>query len=198
MHFVVETLRSLMGVQIDVVGFDRGVGLPKPQDHRDTPNLAVEGFFRMDEKKLRGRLRKAQLILGSLEDTIGDFLSSRPAPIAFISVDLVLYSSTMQALRLFDAHPDLLLPRVHCYFDDIFGFSLGDCNGERLAISEFNGFHEMRKLSQLYGLRYFVDGRYANSSWVEQFWMAHVFDHPLYGHYDGLVKRGTLKLDEWD
>ncbi|HKQ61624.1 MAG TPA: hypothetical protein VJS92_10035 [Candidatus Polarisedimenticolaceae bacterium] len=195
---IAESTERLFSVKIDVIGFDRGEGLPKPQDHRDAPNLAVEGFFRMDQAKLRARLKRSQLVLGSLEATIPQFVAARPAPVAFCAVDLVLYSSTVHALKLLEADAALLLPRVHCYFDDVFGFTMGDCNGERLAITEFNAAHPRRQLSPIYGLKYFVPERWAQSQWVEKFWMAHLFDHPQYGQYDGLVKRGTLDLDQWD
>jgi hypothetical protein len=195
---VSQKVESIYDVGIDVYGFDRGVGLPRPVDYRDTPNLVVEGFFQMDQEKLRNRLRVAQLILGPLEDTITQFIATKPSPVAFIAVDVVLYSSTMQVLKLFDADQALLLPRIHCYFDDIFGFTLGDHNGELLAISDFNSSHSIKKISKIHGLKYFVPGRYRNTDWVEKFWIAHIFDHALYGQYDGLVKRGTLDLDQWD
>src|SRR5437588_5794068 len=118
------------GVRIDVVGFDTGTGLPQPRDYRDVPNLWSEGYYPMDPAALRGRLEKARLELGAVADTVPAFLARRPAPIGFVSFDLDLYSSTTEALRIFDAEPALLLPRVVCYFDDIIGFSHGDFTGE--------------------------------------------------------------------
>jgi hypothetical protein len=84
-----------------------------------------------------------------------------------------LYSSTMQAFKLFDSDQQLLLPRVRCYFEDIMGFTFGDFNDERLAISEFIALHSMRKISPVYGLKYFISPRYRNSIWVELFYIAH-------------------------
>jgi hypothetical protein len=78
----------------------------------------------------------------------------------------------IQAFKLFDADQQLLLPRVHCYFDDIMGFTIGDFNGERLATLEFNASHSMRKISQVYGLKYFISPSYRNSIRVELFWIA--------------------------
>ena len=49
---------------LNVYGFDSGIGLPKPPVVRDLPNLFSEGFFPMDANKLRARLDKAQLMLG--------------------------------------------------------------------------------------------------------------------------------------
>lgn len=70
-----------------------------------------------------------------------------------MSIDLDLYSSTVHALRVLDADQSLLLPRIHCYLDDITGLTCGDYNGERLAVSDFNASHEMRKISPIYRLR---------------------------------------------
>ena len=55
----------------------------------------------MDVDKLRRRLHRAQLVLGTVEETVPTFLATyKPPPIAFVSIDLDLYSSTVQALRL--------------------------------------------------------------------------------------------------
>ena len=120
--------------------------------------------------------------------------TSQPAPIAFISLDLDLYSSTVHALRLLEADSALLLPRIQCYLDDILGFTFADFNGERLAVAEFNDAQAMRKISPIYGARFYVPPRYANANWVEKLYMAHILDHPRYGDYDGLVRRPRMDL----
>lgn len=181
----------MFGVHVDVYGFDTGAGLPKPADYRDLPNLYTEGGFPMDVDKLRARLRNAQLVLGFIEETIPRFLESKPAPVAFISYDVDYYSSTMHAFKVLEADTGVLLPRVHCYFDDIMGFTCSEFTGERLAIAEFNAAHPMRKISLIYGLRYFLPPRYANEQWAEMIYFAHIFDHPLYGRNDGLVRRAV-------
>ena len=181
-------------VSVDVFGFDSGQGLPKPTDYRDLPNIYSEGGYPIDEKKLRAQLKRANLILGLIKETLPAFIASKPAPVAFISFDLDLYSSTMDAFELLKAAPDLLIPRIHCHFDDIFGFTFADHNGERLAISEFNASNPLRKISPIYGAKYCVPRRYFNASWVEQAYMAHILDHPLYNEYDHLVRRERLDL----
>jgi hypothetical protein len=189
-------VEKALGVEIDVFGFDSGAGLPKPQDYRDLPNLWSPGDFPMDEAALRQRLQRAQLFLGLVEETIPAFLQSRPAPLAFISFDLDLYSSTVAALPLLEAEPELLLPRIHCYLDDILGFTFADFNGERLAIAEFNANHPQRKISPIYGARFYVPPRYSNAIWVEKLYLAHILDHPRYGDYDGLVRRPRMDLQD--
>jgi hypothetical protein len=183
-------------VKIDVYGFDAGVGLPKPEDYRDLPNLYSEGTFAMDIEKLKGRLKKARLFLGLVEKTVEDFIRSGPSPVAFISIDLDLYSSTTHALRILDVDQNLLLPRVHCYFDDIMGRNCCEYNGERLAIAEYNAAHEMRKIAPIYGLKYFLPARHAQQMWTEKFFITHIFDHHLYGDYDGLTQNRALNLSD--
>jgi hypothetical protein len=182
-------VESVLGVGIDVYGFDTGTGLPKPLDYRDLPNLWRESAFPMDVARLKERLKKARLILGPVGKTLQGFIESSPAPIGFISFDLDYYSSTVDALTLLEADHAVLLPRVHCYFDDIMAFSYSEFTGERLAIAEFNAKHHVRKLAPIYGLRYYVPAVQAQAQWTEQFYLAHLFDHTLYNHHDGLMKR---------
>jgi hypothetical protein len=189
-----QRAEQALGVGIDVYGFDTGSGLPKPVDYRDLPNLYVEGGYPMDEPKLRARLDRAVLLLGLVHETLPRFLEARPAPISFISFDLDLYSSTSHALAALATDPALLMPRIYCYFDDIMEMSFGDHNGERLAISEFNENHALRKISPVYGLRFYLPKLWADSEWAEKFYMAHVLDHERYGQHDGLVKTPRADL----
>jgi hypothetical protein len=177
------------GVSIDVYGFDTGRGLPKPTDFRDCPNLFLEGQFPLEEARLLPSLERAELILGLVDQTVPEFVSRRPAPIGFVSFDLDLYSSTVSALHAFEADAELMLPRVLCYFDDITGFTYADHNGERLAISEFNAAHELRKLSQIYAAEFYVPRRESHALWPRKLYLAHILDHPRYCDYDGLVRR---------
>lgn len=182
---------ELSGVDIDVVGFDTGTGLPKPTDYRDLPQLWGEGDYAMDADALRRRLHGAQLLLGLVKDTVGSFIASRPAPIGFISFDMDMYSSTVDAFAVFEASLDIVMPRVVCYFDDIIAFSHNDFAGERLAISEFNERNDMRKISRIYGLRFVLD---LQQWWTEHMYMAHFFEHPKYNDFDGSNKLRQLPL----
>lgn len=195
MERAAELTEETLGIGIDVYGFDAERGLPKPQDYRDLPNIFLEGQYTMDRNQLEKRLRRAQLKLGLVEETVPRFLLSNPAPVAFVSVDLDLYSSTINALKLFDENESLLLPRVLCYYDDILGYTYSDYNGERLAMSEFNAAHSMRKFSPLYGLKYFLPSQYKGTDWSEQFYFLHVFDHLLYNRPDSLRKEMRIDFD---
>jgi hypothetical protein len=193
---IADRLETLFPVKIDVYGFDTGAGLPSVTDYRDVPNIASTGLYVMDEAKLRSRLKRSHLVLGDVKDTVAAFTAGKPAPIGFLACDLILYTSTVSCLRTLDAGESVLLPRIHCIFDDVLGFSYGDCNGQRLAIHEFNASHAMRKVSPMYGLRHYVPARCFNEMWVEKVWIAHIFDHSLYGKRDHLVKQHDLTLSE--
>jgi hypothetical protein len=163
-----------------VFGFDTGTGLTEPIDHRDVPNMLWSGRFPMDVEDLHARLKAATLVLGPIADTLPGFCAADPAPVGFVSVDVDLYSSTVDALRLVEAGPSILLPRVYTYFDDIMGHTFSDCNGELLAMAEFNGDHSLRQVCKIHGLRFFVDESLREDKWVESLYIAHILDHPLY------------------
>ncbi|MGH8455664.1 MAG: hypothetical protein ACRETE_01600 [Stenotrophobium sp.] len=99
---VAEEVERLSSVKIEVYGFDTGTGLTKPQDYRDLPQMWSEGFYKMDEARLRARLKRAELLLGPVEETVPKFLAGPAAPVAFVAFDLDMYSSTMHAFKLFE------------------------------------------------------------------------------------------------
>ena len=187
LEVIADKVTSLFGVEIDVYGFDTGCGSPKPTDYRDTPNLFQKADYPMDVEKLKKRLKRAKLVLGDVENTVPAFTQSHPAPapVAFASFDMALYSCTSKALKLFEADEQLLLPRIQCYMGASMGHSYSDFTADRLAISEFNAAHPLRKISPTYGLEVAVpDSR----AWAGRMFLAHIFDHSLYGEDDGLIK----------
>lgn len=175
-------VRRETGVEVAVYGFDTGTGMPPPADHRDMPYMWQEGYFAMDAAKLRARLTTAKLILGPVAETVAGFCREHdPPPIGFVSFDLDYYSSTMEALRLFDADPRHLLPRVACYFDDIVGdidWAYSRFAGEMLAVDEFNAARDGVKVAPVNGLRHY--GGRLPRVWHEQVFVAHLFRHPDY------------------
>jgi hypothetical protein len=186
-----KKVEELLQVQIDVFGFDTGQGLPAPVDYRDLPNVWTDGYFPMDKEKLMGELDNAKLFIGLVKDTVKEFALTNPSPIGFIAFDLDLYSSTKDAFQLFDStNNNLFLPRIHCYFDDVHGWTYSDFNGELLAISEFNNQNSHKKISKIYGLRYLINIK--NSYWPEQIYLLHIFDHELYNRNDGLLQTKYL------
>lgn len=185
LEFHAEQISRLYGIKIDVYGFDTGEGLPSPADYRDLPFAWKKGFYQMDYNELQKRLRFAKLIIGDIRETISRFLSDyNPAPIAAVLWDFDYYSSTIAALRLFDADDEYLLPRIFNYFDDIVGSDVelhGDYIGERLAINEFNTLHDHRKFCPVYHL---ICSKNIEA-WYHQIFVLHHFRHHRYNDFVG-------------
>jgi hypothetical protein len=169
-----------VGIDIEVYGFDTGRGLPLPGDYRDLPYHWKPGFFQMDEEELRTRLRNTRLVIGDIQETAAEFFSAYdPAPIAAVMHDLDFYSSTTEALKMFDADERYRIPRIYCYFDDVIGGEVelyNNFTGERLAIEEFNQAHPRKKLSKAYHLIC----RKRPEEWFHQIFILHDFEHSRY------------------
>jgi hypothetical protein len=174
-------------IEVEVYGFDLGQGLPTPSDYRDLAYVWKRGAYQMDVEGLRKRLRSAKLLLGDVRETVAEFLSSKHAPVGFISFDLDYYSSTTAAFQLFTAEDDAVLPRVLCYFDDIVsdGHQL-HCNrvGELLAIDEFNQQQNSNHTLAPFGLM--STGPVFPALWMQQLWVYHRFRHVDYNTYIGV------------
>jgi hypothetical protein len=190
-----EAIERRIGIGIDVFGFDSGVGLPKPEDFRDQPNMWFEGQLPMDKAKLEPRLHRAKLCLGPVKETVPAFIAGNPAPVAFISFDLDLYSSTRDALLIFKSNYAYLLPRVVSYFDDICGYTYNEYCGERAAITEFNSSNSSRKICPIHGLRYFIPRFARGDLWPDGMYLSHFFEHPLYNRPDTLTRCVSLDID---
>ncbi len=168
----VEEIFKLLGIKIEVYGFDMGSGLPKPKDFRDLPYHWQEGFFHMNETNLKSKLKNAKLIIGDIESTSKDFFSKyKPSPIGAVIHDFDFYSSTKNSLSMFKNNSEFFLPRVFCFFDDTIGNEtvlFNDFTGERLAINEFNNENEFIKFSKPYHL--LTPG---DEVWHHQIWICH-------------------------
>jgi hypothetical protein len=184
---------ELSGTRIEIFGFDTGVGMPPPRDPRDAPWLIEESHFAMDEAALRARLTNAQLVLGDIAETVPEWRRSGHPPIGFVSFDVDYYSSTVQALRVLEGDPERLLPRLPCYFDDLFGFGWTDFTGERAAIDEFNAAGADRKIAKVHGLRYELPPHEFQLEWHDKLYVIHVFDHPRYAQLETPIDRGWLQ-----
>ena len=177
-------IERFLPIKIKLFGFDLGSGLPAPKDYRDLPYHWRAGYYRMDVERLTARLKTAELVLGPVSQTIPALLSRPPinAPIGMISFDLDYYSSTVDALKIFEIDRAAILPRVMCYMDDVVGTSecYSDFTGERLAIYEFNQNNQSQKISRCYDFELFRIER-----WQEKVMIYHDFIHPLYTKYIG-------------
>jgi hypothetical protein len=159
LEYYAGVIGKKFGIEIEVYGFDTGGGLPPTEkDYRDLTFFFHGGAMKMNFDSLSKRLKRAKLVIGDIRKTGKEFFEKyKPAPIAAVSFDMDLYTSTAAALSLFEGNDEYLSPRIFSYFDDIIGNDLcliSDWTGELLAIKEFNKKNEMRKISPMYHLRY--------------------------------------------
>lgn len=140
-----QEVSRLIGIDIDVYGFDSGNGLFPPTDYRDCPEYWIEGDFKMDFEALQNRLYEAKLIIGDICKTTKTFLNDyNPAPIAFISVDVDQYTPTTSILNMLLEDDKYFTPIITMYFDDI--MDQLEYQGENLAIKEFNAKNRTMKI----------------------------------------------------
>jgi hypothetical protein len=194
MERAADRCQDMIGMGIQVVGFDTGVGYPQPQDYRDLPFKQFEGDYPCDKDVLEERLRRATVHYGHVKETLDLFLHSGPPRVGFVGFDLLQYSSTRDGLRVFDADCNRLLPRTPCSFRGTMGKDFCEFVGERAAISDFNAAHDTRKLSQIPGMSYFIPPRFGGF-WTEMLYTLHVFDHPLYNVPDSRYRSAIIDID---
>jgi hypothetical protein len=176
---VAEDVEAYTRVRIGTFGFDLGEGLPAPRDYRDLPYLYEPGYYRMDPALLRARLRRSELVLGDVAETLPAFLGHATPPIGFVAFDLDYYTSTAAALQIFAGNCEHFLPRVLCYFDDIANEQAlqTEHTGALLAVSEFNAQHPRIQIDRITGFEY---SRVIRDVWNIKMYVCHFFDHPLY------------------
>jgi hypothetical protein len=184
---------ELSGTEVEIFGFDTGAGMPAPADPRDAPFLIQPAWFEMDEAALRARLTSAELVLGPVSETVRAWADGGHAPLGFAAFDLDYYSSTGAALAVFEAAAERMLPRVACYFDDVFGYGWTEFMGAHAAIDEFNSRNERRKIGKILGLRFELPPADLHRPWHEKMYLLHLFDHPRYADFEGKVDRQVLE-----
>ncbi len=183
-----ELITGETGVAFEIYGFDTGEGLPALEDYRDHPEIWTQGDFpNPDKAGMEARLPdNAHMVWGNIKETAAPFLANLPkdAPIGFVSMDMDLYSSTRDALALYDGAPEQCLPVSVSYFDDTLGHPerIGSLMrnrwcGQLRAIDEFNEQHEMRKIDIIRTLR--ARRPLKEELWLEQIYGVHMLDHPL-------------------
>lgn len=167
------------GVNIKVVGFDAGDGLPSVQGYKDHAELWMDGDFSMEDRRqlLEKTKDDASIIFGDINDTIQDFmqLMSKDCPIGFISVDVDIYTGTVGALKSLLGDSNLYLPAISIYFDDISFFYANKWCGELLAIKEFNERNDLRKIDLDHSLPGHRPKRY--EPWYKAMYVCHILDH---------------------
>jgi hypothetical protein len=174
-----ERLSRESSLELRVVGFDAGSGLPVGADYRDAPWLWKSGDFPCDVGLLRSAIPKStELVLGPIEETFPRWLSrDANLPIGFVAMDVDYFSSSWAVLKaLGAADVDSLLPFVSFYFDDMLHYLAPRSTGEYAAISEFNSSHNQRKFDRDDWLR--EDRPYGERLWLLRMYSLYCFDHP--------------------
>ena len=168
-----EMVENATGVGIRVAGFDRGVGLPPTAgDYREHPDYWYEGDYPMFNKDQLSPqlLKRTELILGDVRDTVPEFVRRQTCPVGFLAMDLDLYSSTLAALNLLILPQSQRLRQTFVYFDNILHPQVHKFAGERLAIDDFNCFSENVKIDACYSLRARI---FRDLPWVQRMYSAH-------------------------
>jgi hypothetical protein len=132
-------------------------------------------------------------VLGNIADTVPTFLATLPsdAPVGFVSLDVDYYWSSVDALTALTGPPQLYLPLVTMYLDDITRQTHNRWCGELAAIEDFNTAQRLRKIAPFTFLR---EGRlFKNANWIGQIYTRYVLDHP--SRFTLLADYGELVLD---
>lgn len=179
MALYADKIEKDLGIKIHVLGYDSGAGMPKTEGYKDHPEIYATGDFPMqDRNKLISILPKnTELVI--LDLVKSDWTVSLKAPVAFISIDVDYYSSTIAILNyLTELNSTLLLPNTLIYFDDIQIANHNPYQGELLAIDEFNASNGLRKIVDfskvLRSTRLLT-----NAPWINHMYQLHVLDHKV-------------------
>lgn len=178
MAIYARKIQQVLQINICIVGFDSGEGMPAPVDYRDHPELYTEGDFPMiyRDKLLKSLPSNTTLYFQNLiEKPLNK--DQFQYPIGFISIDVDYYSSTVSMLNSLAALPaDKLLPNTLIYLDDIMQENHNPYQGELLAIDEFNNRQDLRKIySFAQNLR--PHRILKDAAWINQIFQLHVLDH---------------------
>jgi hypothetical protein len=176
-----DAIQKELGVEVVVVGFDAGSGLPESSDSRDLKYYWSAGAFPMDCQALQARIAgKAELVIGNVADTCQEWNPEPNAPLGMIAFDLDLFSSTMAAFSHLEKRN--VLPRIWCYFDDIADFPqscLTDFLGVAAAIKDFNEMPQRKLLrDNLSQARVFAECPI--EWWHSKIYIYHRLSHPQY------------------
>lgn len=171
-------IQRITGVKFDIYGFDNIVGMPAHLDYRDHPDLYKEGDFKMNYELLEKHLNQnVKIIRGDIKSNISEFMAnlSPQSPIGFVSIDVDYYSSTIDALMVFDDDASKYLDIVYLYVDDIHCEEHNTLCGELLAIKEFNSKHDKMLIEKH---NFFENTRlFRRANWLKHIYLLHNLSH---------------------
>jgi hypothetical protein len=174
-----EKLSQITGLDINVVGFDAGSGLPDSADYRDAPWLWKSGDFPSNLDKLRREIPETtELVVGRIEETFPRWLrESSRSPIGFVAMDVDYFSSAQAVLNVLAAvDTRFLLPFISFYFDDTLRYLVPRPTGEFAAVAEFNASTVQRKFDRNDWVA--EDRPFGERLWLKRMYSLCCFDHP--------------------
>lgn len=172
--YISKKLSKAYKINYEIIGFDTGKGMPPPVDYRDHPEKYCTGDFpplNLNYKKL------PQLYLGSIAKTLKLLKNDlkKNINIAFISIDVDYYSSTLAALKVLNFQKNAYCSKTVMYFDDTNNIDHNKYCGEFLAINDFNKKNKYRKICKMNVLRNWRI--FKNAIWLDQMYYMHSFDN---------------------
>jgi hypothetical protein len=166
--------RRHFNIEIEIYGFDNGVGLPDPvPGYKDHPEIWSQGqFVAANLEVWQTQLPPwAHFVVGDVKETVPVFckeFAKGDSKVAFVSVDVDYYSSSVFALKILDMPPTCYVPAVPMHMDDVQSLiTFSEYAGQELAIKEFNDAHKLRKIERKDHFR------------IQNFHVCHIFDHPI-------------------
>lgn len=186
-------IEKILNIKINIIGFDTGTGLPNSHLKQDLPYFWKHGDYRNNNlKDLEKEDNSIKIYEGNISSTIDKYILENKSKIGLIFFDLDLYSSTKLFLDKIEelSQNKLLLPRVFCYFDDLFvaDYTLNDINGEPLAIEEFNAQSKNIKLGKTFD--HITDFKFPLAK--GQIYTLHDFENEDYNKYIGIYSPNSL------
>ena len=156
--------------KMNIIGFDRLQGMPKPSSYKDHPEIWYENLWGVDQSTI-DKAPYAKIYAGELQDTIKEYtnnLSNTNSKIGFIVFDLDQYQGTKIATEILKIDAKLLFPCLPIFLDDLYTTPLmSEFTGPYLAAKEFNDENNIRK----------IDLKQMNLNYTTSF--LQVLDHPI-------------------
>ena len=191
-----KKIEKVLDIKINIIGFDTGTGLPQTNEKKDLPFFWKLGdYTNKDLKNLENQDPSIKIYEGNISNTIDKFILENNLKIGLIIFDLDLYTSTKSFLDKIPelSKKELLLPRVFCYFDDLFiaDYSLDQTNGEPLAITEFNDQFDNLKLGKTFD--HINDFKFPLAK--GQIFTLHDYNNKDYNKYIGIYSSKSLSTE---
>ena len=186
-----KKIEKVLDINIKIYGFDMGSGLPKIEVDEDLPFLWRKGLYNIDKAALEKKVN-SKIFYGDVKNTVDDFVKINKNNICCIFFDLDLYTSTINFLNQIPKIKDHLLPRVLCYFDDVYIFEnyINQFNGVFKAIDEFNKNFSEFKLG--YSVDHFKNFKFPLAR--TSIYTLHSFKNRLYKKYISTDIESDLSL----